>query len=744
MDFPNVFIGAGEEFCTHDNHVNAPLLRRSFDLNKPVCEIKKASLLVSGLGFFDLSVNGRQVSKLFAPYISNPDDMVYYDQIDVKKELKDGENVLGLILGNGMQNAFGGYIWDFEKAAWRGSPRAALKLEIEFNDDSKQEVCSCEGFTTSPSPITFDDLRSGEYYDARLEQPGWDKPGFDASAWTNAKKLTPPRGEKRICEADPIQIMGERKPVEITKYKNGYLYDFGINDTGFCRLTICGKEGQQVTMIHGEFMHENGDLTRHDHFQPEGYTQTDKYTCKGSGTETYIPRFTYQGFRYVIVEGIEEEQAKPELLTYLIVHSKLDERGSFNCSNEVVNKIQEITRRSTLSNFHYFPTDCPHREKNGWTGDAAVSVEHTLLNLAPEKSYREWLHNIRKSQNEAGTIPGIIPTGGWGFAWGNGPAWDCALTLLPYFTYKYRGDKLILEENATAIFRYLNYISKNRDEKSLVELGLGDWCPPSKDSHEHTSPVIFTDTIICMDVCEKAAFIFGEIGWHHEQAYATRLGEELKWAIRKHLINPMTLVVEGNCQTSQAMAIYYNMFKEDEKETAEKILLELIHEKNDHIDTGILGARVIFHVLSAMGESDLAYKMIARPEYPSWGNWVVRGATTLWENFNEDEYKVYSRNHHFFGDVSNWFIQCISGIRYGLGKVEIRPSFISELDFAEGFHIAPEGKIYVKWVKEGSEIKLNVEIPEGLEGEIILPNGWSFEDSEVCKTAKTGEFAVVK
>ena len=744
MKFPTTFIGVAEVFCTHEKHINAPLLRYSFEINNP--SIIKASLLISGLGFYEMHVNGDMVSKLLAPYISNPDDIVYYDQIDIAQYLQQGENVLGIILGNGMQNAFGGYIWDFEKAAWRGSPRAAMNLVVEFENSETLEISSCDAFKTSPSPITFDDLRCGEYYDARLEQSGWDMPGFDASNWASAIILPPPRGEKRICEADPIVITEEIKPVSITALsEDKYLYNFGVNETGFCRLTVKGEAGQRISLVHGEYLHDDGQLTRHDHFQPEGYTQTNKYTCKGEGIETFVPRFTYQGFQYVLVEGITKEQATPELLTYLVMHSDLKERGGFSCSCEVTNKLQEITRRSTLSNFHYFPTDCPHREKNGWTGDAAVSVEHTLLNLKAEKSYKEWLRNVVKAQNEKGAIPGIVPTGGWGFAWGNGPAWDCALTYLPYFTYIYCGDKEILFENATAIFRYLHYLSRNRDENSLITLGLGDWCPPSKEAHEHAAPIIFTDSVISMDICEKAAYIFKTIGWDHEHAFASRLAEEFRWAIRKHLINAKTQVVAGNCQSSQAMALYYNVFNEDEKKAAGKELLRLIDEVDGHIDTGILGARVIFHVLTAMGESDLAFNMITRPDYPSYGNWVARGATTLWENFHIEEKKVLSRNHHFFGDISNWFIQCISGIKYNVNKtgaINIEPAFIQKLDFAEGYHIAPEGKIYVKWAREGKGISLKVEIPAGASGEIILPKGWMFEDKNNARPVCSGTYFV--
>jgi len=735
--FPAQFIAATHEFCTYDKYVSAPHLRKSFALEKG---IKTAEILITGLGFYELHVNGKVVSKLLAPYISAPNDLVYYDKYDLAPYLQEGENVIGLILGNGMQNAFGGSTWEFELAPWRSAPKTALGLTVTYENGESFELQSDASFVTSPSPIYFDDLRCGEYYDARLEQKGWSEPGFDATGWTPALLATSPGGEKRLCTAEPIVVTEELITVAIEKLENGYRYDFGVNDAGLCRLQITGTPGQEIILTHGEHILPDGTMVRNDSFQPPGYTQVDKYICKGGGVETYIPRFTYHGFRYVIVTGITEEQATKELLTYCVMHSDLTERGGFSCSDPIANKLQELTRRSTLANFHYFPTDCPHREKNGWTGDAAVSAEHTLLNLAPEASYREWLRSVRKAQREDGALPGIVPTGGWGFEWGNGPAWDCALTVLPYYTYMYRGDKTILEENGTAIFRYLHYINRNLNEDGLVELGLGDWCPPGRDAGGYKAPVLLTDTITCYDIASKAYDIFDALGWSNELLYTDELIGRLRTAIGEHLIDNDTALALGNCQTSQAMALYHDFFNEWDKRKAQEQLLRMINEMGDHIDTGILGARVIFHVLSDMGQSDLAYKMICRPEYPSYGNWVARGATSLWEDFHETEERTASRNHHFFGDISNWFISRVVGIRYGKlreylhdGVLPIAPSFIKALDYAEGFHIAPEGKISVKWTrKSDTEVELYVEVPAGLEYRVELDIDWEIESENGC------------
>ena len=477
MDFPNSFIRAGKETCSLDHFVPAPYFRKTFAIKslKQLNSAAEASVVLCGLGFYELYINGKNITKgLLAPYISNPDDLIYYDAYDILPYLKKGENVLGVCLGNGLQNAFGAYCWDFQKAKWRAAPQLALRCTIKFRDGEAMVIESDESFKTAPSPILFDDRHCGEYYDARLELPGWNEPGFNDRKWRFAERAPMPRGEARLCQAEPIVKVGEIKPISITEEETGFRYDFGENNAGLCRLRVCSDTpGQQIDLVHGEALIDGKLYTRNIKFDENDYVQKDIYYCKGTGEpEEYMPRFTYHGFRYVLVRGITKEQATPELLTYVVFHSKLEERGGFQCSDEIVNRLQEATRRSDLSNFYYYPVDCCQREKNGWTADAALSAEHMLMNLSVGNSYKEWMRNIAKAQNDAGAIPGIIPTGGWGFAWGNGPAWDNIIVYLPFYTYQYTGDREILEISAPTIWRYLNYIIGRADSRGQPETDL--------------------------------------------------------------------------------------------------------------------------------------------------------------------------------------------------------------------------------------------------------------------------------
>ncbi|MCH5197778.1 MAG: family 78 glycoside hydrolase catalytic domain [Oscillospiraceae bacterium] len=749
MEFPKQFICASEEFSSYQKFVPAPYFRKTF-----FADTDKCRLLVSGLGFYRVWINGKEITKgLLAPYISNPDDIVYFDEYDLSPYIRAAEkNVLGFQLGNGMQNAPGGSIWDFDKAGFRSSPKLSFLLET-----GKEKIVSDSSVKTAPSPLYFDDLRAGVRYDARNEIPGWNLPDFNDENWKNALLSEPPKGEKRICEAESVLPTGEElkakeirrgrlcdyiprddvPEITVPEDKNdgreGFLYDFGKNNAGIIRLKINGRAGQRVIMQFGELA-KNGELDYNNtEFYPDGFAQRDVYICKG-GEEVFEPPFTYHGFRYCLVMGIDEWQATDDLLTFIICTSATGTVGHFSCSDETANTLYEMCDRSDRSNFYYFPTDCPHREKNGWTGDAALSSEHMLMTMRVGRSYMEWLRNIRAAQREDGSLPGIIPTAGWGYEWGNGPAWDCALIFIPYFTYIYTGNKAILEENAAAILKYLRYAAGKRNKNGLLAYGLGDWCPIGG---EEKSTLEFTDSVTVMSCAQKSAFIFDILGLKEEKAYAETLYGEMRNAIRSSLIAPETLAADTGCQTSQAMALYYGVFNSDEKEKAEKYLINIIHKNDDFLDVGILGARVIFHALSEAGESELAYKMITRKEFPSYGALIGFGDTTLPEWFSLPEETQHSHNHHMYCDIKNWFISAVAGLRFNPAgrdrkKVLIKPAFIKSLTFAEADYICEEGKISVRWERTESGISLTLTAPESISYEIALPDG-STETGTGCK-----------
>ncbi len=763
MKFSEKFVCECREYSTYEKNVPAPIFRKSFVLDG---EAELAEITVCGLGFYELFVNGKKITKGYlAPYISNSDHYTYFDVYDIRAMLVKGENVVGVMLGDGHQVGKTDS-WKFRFNATNSAPLLAINVNIKYGENAL--VFEGTDFVCKKGPIIFNDLRSGVFYDARLEEAGWNAPGFEEIDWHTPILAPRVRGKKKLCEAEPIRVTKELKPISIVKgemqpYKcsrqiteflaslktfegpapidGGYIYDFGVNAAGIFRLKIKGERGQKISIQCGEQL-VDGKLTANNiNYYPNGFSQRDIYYLKGDGEEVFEPMFTYHGFRYLYITGITEEQATEELLTYLVMNSALEERGTFECSDPVANKIFEMGRVSDLANFYYFPTDCPHREKNGWTGDASMSAEHMIMTIGAENSWREWLHNIRAAQLESGMLPGIVPTYDWGYEWGNGPAWDSVIFNLPYFAYKYRGDIGIIEENATAMMRYLEYISKRRfkdgEKTGLVAIGLGDWVPVGRATSDYEAELAFTDSVMVIDICRKASEMFGVIGLTLNKAFADALGAEMLDSVRKAYIDISTMTVKSKlgeaakdisnnrCQTSQAMGIFYDIFTEAEKPAATDVLVDIINSDGGSITSGFLGLRVIFHALSDNGHADLAYKMITKKEYPSYGHWVEKGETALLEQFYPyDEYYSSSKNHHFLGDVVNWFMSAVGGLRVQSADfVQVSPNFIKSLEHCTVTHKLPCGDIGIHWERVNGVPELSVETTGNVKYEIVLKNG---------------------
>ena len=713
-------------------------------------------------------INGEKITKGYlAPYISNTDHIIYFDEYDISKYLKQGENVIGVMLGDGFQSEKTS-VWDFKDNIINSAPKLALTVTI--CDGADEIEFEADEFVCKKGPIWFNDLRSGVFYDKTREEYGWNDAGYaQDDSWHKPILVERPRGEEKICTAEPIKVYREIKPVLVTKGEvapytpredvqkytagfetqekevpltGGYLYDFGENNAGIYRLKIKGHKGQRIDIQCGERLRDGKLDFNNINFYPVGYSQRDIYIVGSDEEEIFEPMFTYHGFRYLYVYGITQEQATEDLLTYLAMSTDLAERGTFKCSDEMANTLYEMGRRSDRSNFFYFPNDCPHREKNGWTGDTVASAEHMMMTIGAEKSFREWSANIRKAQLHDGRIPGIVPTDKWGFAWGNGPAWDRILFELPYVIYKYRGETELIMENASAMMRYLEYVSKQRDEKGIVAIGLGDWVPVGRIAHDYQAPLGFTDSTMVYWMCREAEEMFDAVGLTLNRDFAKVFGKEIKEAIRKEYIDFSSMIVKSCCQSAQSMAIFYDIFENGEKPAAFNRLMEIIVQDDEKFTSGFLGLRVICHVLSQFGESELAYRMITGTEFPSYGYFVELGMTTLPESLQI--LPDASDNHHFLGDFVQWFMRYPAGLNVlNHKRVAIRPKFIEKLDFAEATHILPDGEVNVKWHRDGEDIVLEVVCPDAVECEIELECGWFFkENKKLWEKTGTGTYII--
>ncbi len=755
MKLSGKFICATREMCDFENHVPAPYFRRTFQLDFIP---DHAELTICGLGLYELTVNGVDITKgPLAPYISNTDEVCYYDSYQLLPYLREGENVLGVTLGNGFRNPFGGFVWRFDQSPHRGPVCLALCFEARGRDGT---LCfeADERFLTHPSPITFDDLRMGCRYDARQELPGWDTVGFDDSGWTPALPCDTPRGEARLCTAEPIAVCRELAPVAVSYHeeapflhastapdaepiassvrKNVHVVDFGINTAGVSRLHIKNaRPGQVISIRHGE--HPVGDdfdqrttmffgTDRTPRYSE--YGQRDIYICRG-GDESFTPKFKYDGFRYAFVEGVDPEQWAEDTLTLLVMNSDLSARATFRCSDPRLDRLQELTLRSDLANFYYFPTDCPHREKNGWTGDVSFSAEHLMLNLVAEQSLAEWLRCVALAQDAQGRIPAVIPTGGWGYDKLNGPAWDAVCVNTPYEIYRITGDASVILDNAEMIDRYLHYAASRRDERGLVAYGLGDWMDPHRAvTGQFASPLCFTDSAQIYDISRKAAQLFAQVELTDKRDYAEGLAAEMRSAIRTHLMDER-LVVAGDCQTSQAMAIAMGLFDPEELAEAGRRLLDIIHRNGDVTYCGAQGIRYIFHALCQLGEIDLAHELLVCEQPTCYGHWLAHGATSLWESFKAfDAPNVDSRNHHFLGDISSFFIKDIVGLRpnpdlENRDSVEICPHLPKAMSFAEASVTLYGGTVSCRVAREGDALRYTIDLPEGMVGRLVTAEG---------------------
>lgn len=742
------YISAGTQQFVLKTTPPAPYIRKAFDLDfKP----NRAVIRITTNGFYRLFINGKEITKcVLAPYISNSDHLCYYDEYEVSNELTEGRNAIGIILGNGHANPFW-HALGLHNSFKVGMPvKCALQLTA---DDFFLE--SDASFKTHPSPMVSDVYRYGVHYDARLEIDGWNLPDFDDSGWENVCEVAAPAGRPLLCEADLTVQREERKPVSIELQENfyylhdslvpdstpifesyvesGYLYDFGINTAGLVRLKIKGERGQKITMRFGEKLYHDAKFNLNSVYTvKEGVEQyadilhTDTYILRGGEEEVYVPFFTYHGFRYVLVEGLKPEQATEELLTYLVMNSNVSRRSDFKCSDETFNTLYQMGVNSDLSNFWYFPTDCPHREKSGWTNDMSMSMEQFLLTLDCSNSLRVWLEGYLADQREDGTLTAIIPTVGE-FARGyNGVLSDSNLVNLPYYCYKFDGRVDILEQTADAIKKYMDYSMSVRDERGLVSNSLNDWAQPGGRNMGIKTDRALLDSTLLIDMAHKCMTIFGVLGDEAWVSKCARFANELRTAVREHLINFGTMGTKDGAQTAQALALAMGIFTEEEYPAAYKELLARIAKKHNHVYCGMAGLRYIFHVLLDNGDADLAHLMIARPDAPSYGNMIVRGATALCECLEDNRFNQ-SENHHFFGDILNLFISDYAGLRINPNmdnpnEVLIKPSFASVLNWAEASYTTKCGTVTTKWERAEDGYDISVTVPDGVTGNIWLNN----------------------
>ncbi|MGE5609287.1 MAG: family 78 glycoside hydrolase catalytic domain [Bacillota bacterium] len=691
----------------------APYFRKTFTVSK---RIKSARAYVCGLGYYELSLNGEKVGDhVLDPGYTQYNKRVLYVTYDITDRLQMGDNAVGVLLGNGFYNQWVTDVWNFHKAPWRDRPKMILQVQIEYVDGSSEVIGSDTTWKVATGPILQNSARGGEVYDARLEMTGWNRTGFDDSAWKTAVTAEAPKGAAlRAQMIEPMRVMKTINPVVVMTPKPGvYVYNLGQNITGWARIKVSGPAGAKLVMRFGERLKPDGtiDMSNIDPYVDKQLFQRDIYTLKGKGVETWEPRFTYHGFQYVQVES--SIPLYRESLQGCVVYTAFPKVGSFECSNPVINKLQKMTEWSYIGNFQCIPTDCPHREKNGWTGDAHLAAEAGMYNFDNAAGYTGWINSIKDAQFENGFVPDVVPDPKWTL--NGGPAWESVYILLPWYMYQYNGDTRILAEHYEGMQRLMNRLGSQAKDHVLYN-GLNDWVAikPTKAEITVTS-YYYVDAV----VMSKIAALLGKA---EDATKYAELAEQIREAYNKTLFDKATGLYRGGTQTAQLTPLYQGIANDQDKPAIFKGLMEALAKDNNHPTCGVFGAHFMPRVLTENGQIDLAFKMLTQPTGPGWGEWVAKGYTTLQENWGRGD----SGNHIFFGNISAWFYNTLAGIRLDPEKpawkhIIIKPHLAGDLTYAKASVQTIRGVVAASWVKTEKGLELKVTVPANTTATVYVP-----------------------
>jgi len=695
----------------------APLFRKGFVVSN---EIERARVYICGLGFYELHLNGAKVGDhVLDPAFTRYDRRALYVTYDVTDQVRRGFNALGVILANGWYDMGTRAAWDFDKAPWRDRATLRCQLELTFKDGSQRTIASDGTWRVAPGPLVFHSIRKGQIYDARAEVPGWDTADFRDEDWAFAQVGSGPKGKVTAQMQEPIKVTQTLAPISLTEPKPGvYVFDLGQNIAGWARIKIAGPAGTKVVLRYAERLHEDGNIDQKDiavHVKESDF-QTDTYILRSDGTETWESQFVYHGFQYVEVRGLPE---KPNLdmLQGRVVHTAFARAGTFECSNELFNKIQKATLWAYIGNFHGYPTDCPHREKNGWTGDAHLAAETGLYNFASAAAYTKWMADLKDEQKPTGELPGIVPTGGWGYHWGNGPAWDSAYVLIPWYMYEYCGDTGILAEHYERHKRYVDYLTSKADD-GIVSIGLNDWVPAKTPTPANVTSTgyYYRDTLIVA----KTARLLGK---NEDARKYGDLALRIRDAFNREFFDADTGLYRPTTQTAMSCALYHGLVPPEHYQRVLDNLVAMIEKNDGHLDAGILGTKYLIDALTAGGRADVVYRMATQTTFPSWGHWIEQGATTLWEQWDGGA----SRNHIMFGHISAWFYQVLGGINIdpqavGFKHVVIKPQLLGDITWVRAEHESMYGPIKSLWDIQGDTFTLKVAVPTNTTATIYVPS----------------------
>lgn len=719
---------------TNKNYVSedtaAVYLRKTFSTTSA---IKTATVYISGLGYYELNINGIKVGdRVMDPVFSDYQRSVYYATYDVTGLLKKNENVAGVILGNGFYNSPTVDLFQMEQANWKTPPKLLFELHIEYKNGKKEVIISDNTWKWSTGEIVYNSIRSGETIDHRKQQKNWNSLPFDDSRWQNAIVVPQPIGTMRAQLIPPMRINETVAPQKISEpLKNIYVVDFGKNMTGWISLRIKGNPGQKIECWYNEELNKDGTLNKtYSSSHTGGRFQKEEFILSSKDEEYFEPRFTYHGFRYIQLEGLSEKPAITAIKAKG-VHTSLDTIGNFSCSNEQINHLQKAVQRTLLNCIHGMPGEEPTREKMGWTQDALNAMEPYLYNFDAVNAYKKCLQDFIDAQEPGGHIPAIVPTNGWSFLTPEGktvyfddPWWGGTIFYIVDKLYDYTGDTGVIIHAFDAMKRYVDFVATTAKD-DLVYWSLGDWLDMTHTNKgPGLTPVVQTSTAAYYWMNERLSAFAKMLNKYAISAEYAKNADRIKNVFNTAFLDTSTGWYKEGSQTAQVLPLYLGMVPQHMVKKVEAKLIEAIENNNNHVSTGFIGVAPFLSYLSQNGFMKKCYEVFSQLDSPGWLQMVANGQSTLGENLNS---KGYGTGHHPFGaHIGFWLYKYLGGIRVDPGHPGfqffiIAPQFMNDLNYMHVETHSLYGKIVSAWKREGTKIDFTITVPGNTSAKLVLP-----------------------
>jgi alpha-L-rhamnosidase len=703
-----------------------PIFRRKFQVREPVA---RAELRISGLGQYEALINGQMTTdSVLNSAWSDYRKRVYYNTWDVTQLVKRGVNVIGVMLGNGMYNVVetrGRYT---KFAGSFGEPALILQLTITFRNGTTMTVSSDGAWKTSPGPITFDSVYGGEDYDARLEQPGWDEPGFDDTHWRPVSVNHGPGG-KLIPESIPlVKAFDLYRPIGVTHPRPGVtVYDFGENSSGWPEIEVTGQRGAVVTLIPGELLDGKGLVTQRSAAASPAERNSFSYVLKGGGPEKWHPQFSYYGFRYMQAETSGEVAIVQIDARFL--HDAVSVDGQFSSSDPLLNAIHALINRAMLSNMMSVLTDCPHREKLGWLEQSHLAGASLMYNFNLKALYAKIADDMQDAQLTDGLVPDIAPeftVFERGFR--DSPEWGSAIILSSWKSYQFYGNLSILRDHYAGMQRYVTYL-QGRSYGNLLGYGLGDWYdigPNAPGESQLTAKGVTATAVFYQDLSTMGR-IAALLGRPQEAQRYTGEAEQVRRSFNARFFDSERYQYDSGSQSANAMALALDLVPESQRQAVLANLIADIRMHGNHVTAGDIGFHYVVLALMQEGRSDVLYDMFSRTDRPSYGYQLARGATALTEAWDANPNS--SQNHFMLGHAEEWFYRGLGGIDFDMSRsagerIRIRPAIVGDLTYVSATYRSTSGRIGSTWSRAGRALNMEVTIPPGSSGELFVPDGY--------------------